>query len=152
MEAVTDYIPQLMITGGILLLIIEVVVLGFATFILFFLGLALVFTGALAWMGVMPVSWPVLILVSGTLTAVLAGVLWRPLLRLQSHTDDKRTKSDFEGYRFVLVVDVNKDGRQKHRYSGIEWRLKSEAPLVAGCEVEVVKAEVGVLWVRATPD
>lgn len=152
MEAFVNYIPQLMITAGLLLLIVEVVVLGFATFILLFLGLALVLTGVMAWMGVIPVSWPMLMLTSGVFTAVLAAVLWRPLLRLQGDTDDKCTKSDFEGYRFVLEADIDGRGQYKHRYSGIEWTLKSERPLIAGCHVEVVKAEVGILWIKEVAD
>ena len=112
MEAMQDYVPQLIITAGFLLLAIEVVVLGFATFILFFLGLALIITGTLAWAGVMPPTWPVMLLANALLTTALAGVLWRPLLRLQSHTDTKRAKSDFEDYQFILEEAVDKTGQQ----------------------------------------
>lgn len=146
MNELSEYIPQLIIMSGFLLLAIEVVVLGFSTFILFFLGLSLVVTGALAWAGIMPATWPVMLLANALLTTAIAGVLWRPLLRLQGDTDNARAKSDFEGHQFILEAEVDKTGKQKYRYSDIEWQLKSEQPLQAGSEVKVVKAEVGVLW------
>ena len=34
-------------------------------------------------------------------------------------------------------------------YSGVRWQVKSEQPLTAGTLVEVVRADVGVLWVKA---
>ena len=146
MEVFDTYVPQLIVTSGFLLLVVEVAVLGFSTFILFFIGLSLIVTGVLAWVGVMPATWPVMLLANALLTTALAGLLWRPLLRLQSNTDNSSTKSDFEDHQFVLEVEVDKTGKQKYRYSGIEWQLKSEQPLQAGSEVKVVKAEVGVLW------
>ena len=149
MESLAHYIPQLMITAGIIILAIEVAVLGFATFILFFLGLSLIITGAICWVGLMPATWPVILLANAILTTVLAGVLWRPLLRMQSHTDDKRVKSDFEGHTFVTSETVNKSGSALYPFSGIQWKLKSDIEIAAGSEVEVVKAEVGVLWVKA---
>jgi membrane protein implicated in regulation of membrane protease activity len=148
MESLEQYIPQLMITAGIIILAIEVAVLGFATFILFFLGLSLVITGAACWLGIMPATWPVILLSNAILSTVLAAVLWRPLLRMQSKTDDKRVKSDFDGHRFVISDAVDKSGSVRYSFSGIQWKLKSEAEIAAGSEVEVVKAEVGVLWVK----
>lgn len=147
MESLGEYIPQLMITAGIILLAIEVAVLGFTTFILFFVGVSLVITGAVCWMGIMPATWPVILLSNAILSTVLAGVLWRPLLRLQGKTEDKQVKSDYEGHRFVTPDVVNKSGATRYTFSGIQWKLKSEAEISAGIEVEVIKAEVGVLWV-----
>lgn len=149
MNGVEDFIPELIVTAGIILLAVEILVLGFATFILFFLGVSLVVTGSLAWLGILPVTWPSLLLANALLTAVLAGVLWRPLLRLQGKTEHTQAKTDFDGHRFYAPTEIDKKGLARYSYSGIQWALKSETPIVAGQEVEVVKAEVGVLWVRA---
>ncbi|HEY7771881.1 MAG TPA: NfeD family protein [Marinagarivorans sp.] len=148
MESLGGYIPQLMVTVGIVLLALEVAVLGFSTFILFFLGLSLVITGVVSWVGLMPATWPVILLSNAIVTTVLAGVLWRPLLRLQRDTDNKRAKSDFDGHRFFTPAAVDKSGATRYSFSGIQWKLKSETLIPEGVEVEVVQADVGVLWVK----
>ena len=134
---------------GLLLLIIEIVIIGFATFVLFFLGIALVISGGLMMLNVLPETWITAIWSSGLLTAALAGVLWQPLKKLQSQTDDKTVKQDFANQSFITQSDVDINGLARHQYSGIEWRLKSEQPIAAGTKVTVVKSEVGVLWVAA---
>jgi membrane protein implicated in regulation of membrane protease activity len=144
----SNYVPQLMVSAGIAILAFEVAVLGFATFILFFLGLSLIITGALCWIGVMPDTWPVILLSNALLTLVLAGILWRPLLRMQSKTDDKKVKSDFDGLRFFASQTIDNRGEASYKYSGVQWKVKSEAPIAEGTEVEVIKADVGVFWVR----
>lgn len=147
MESMVSYAPELMITAGVALLAIEVMILGFSTFILFFLGLSLFISGVLAWVGLLPITWPALFLANAIFTGVLAVVLWRPMLKIQNKTDDKKVKSDFDGYRFYLEEDVGPKTQVKHHYSGIQWELKSHQPIVAGEQVEVVKAEVGALWI-----
>ncbi|MDZ7923987.1 MAG: hypothetical protein U5M23_07985 [Marinagarivorans sp.] len=149
METLAAYIPQLMITAGLALLVFEVVVLGFATFILFFLGVSLVLTGIVAWVGILPTHWSALLLSNALLTAILAAFLWKFMLKMQNQTDIKPVKTDFDGYRFYLSDDVNRLGGARYSYSGVDWALCSEQPIAAGAEVEIVKAEVGVLWVKA---
>lgn len=149
MDTLAAYIPQLMITAGLALLVFEVMVLGFATFILFFLGVSLVLTGIAAWVGILPTHWSALLLSNALLTAILAACLWKFMLKMQDQTDSKPVKSDFDGHRFYLLEDVNRLGDARYSYSGVDWALRSEQPIAAGTEVEIVKAEVGVLWVKA---
>lgn len=149
MSGVESFTPELIVTAGIVLLAIEILVLGFATFILFFLGVSLIVTGSLAWVGILPVSWSSMLLANALLTAVLAGVLWRPLMKLQGKTEHRQTKSDFDGHRFFAPAPIDKMGSARYSYSGIQWSLKSEEPIAEGQEVEVYKAEVGVFWVKA---
>ena len=149
MEMLTGYIPQLLITAGLALLVFEVAVMGFATFILFFLGVSLVLTGVAAWVGILPTHWSAVLLSNAVVTAVLAAVLWRPMLKMQANTEIKSVKTDFDGHRFYLPADVDRSGGGFYSYSGIEWALRSDEPIARGAEVEVVRAEVGVLWVRA---
>jgi len=59
-------------------------------------------------------------------------------------------KGDFIGHSFVLEQDVSATIFGSHRLSGIQWKVKSAAPLQAGTLVEVVQVEVGELSVAAS--
>ncbi|RKF20903.1 NfeD family protein [Alginatibacterium sediminis] len=144
-----DYIPQILVAAGIFLIIIEVAVIGFATFILLFLGLSLMITGSLIWVDILPDSWNSILLANALCTSVLALVLWKPLRKLQNQTDTSPVTSDFDGHQFFCEHDIDKRGKSEYSYSGVKWALKSESAISAGTEVVVVRAEVGVLWVKA---
>ncbi|ASP38498.1 activity regulator of membrane protease YbbK [Bacterioplanes sanyensis] len=148
-EWLAQYLPQALIVLGLVALIVEVAMLGFATFILFFAGISLMVTGFLMQMGVLPADTTTALWSNTLLTGLLSVVLWKPLRRMQDRTDDKRVTHDFAEQSFVLEQDVDLRGEAVHRYSGIEWRLKSQQPVAAGTAVKVVRTEVGVLWVEA---
>ena len=147
MTWMTDNIPLLLIVLGIALLAIEVGILGFTVFILFFLGLASIATGLLMMIG----------LLSETLVAAFGGIavlglvfavaLWKPLKKMQDSGGHGEVKGDFIGYSFQLATDVGPTEFGSHRMSGVDWKVRSENPLAAGTMVEVVKAEVGMLTV-----
>ncbi|MPW31210.1 NfeD family protein [Agarivorans sp. B2Z047] len=148
-ELFANHIPQLMIASGIILLAIEVVIIGFATFILFFIGLSLVITGSLVWLNVLPETWNSILLANAVMSSLLAGVLWKPMRKLQNTADNKQVSSDFDGHRFFCEQDIDKRGLSSYKHSGISWTLKSEQTIAAGSEVEVIRAEVGTFWVEA---
>ena len=54
MEYILSHLPQTLIVVGLILLAIEVMVLGFSTFVLFFIGLGTIMTGALMAVGLLP--------------------------------------------------------------------------------------------------
>ncbi|WP_017444159.1 NfeD family protein [Gayadomonas joobiniege] len=147
-ENLSNYSAEALIALGIILLAIEVGILGFATFILFFIGLALIINGILIWLTIVPdqLSW--ILLTTALLSAVLALVLWKPLQRLQNTTEQKNVHSDFVGITFFTQHPIDRQGLSTHSYSGIQWKLKSEQPIAAGSEVTVVRAEVGTFWVK----
>lgn len=147
-ESLTPYIPQLLIAAGIILLAIEVAILGFATFILFFVGISMVISGSLIWLGMLPDTLTSILLSNAIFSALLAIGLWKPLKNLQGQSEIKQVKSDFDGVRFYSEQAIDNKGLTTHKYSGIDWKLKSETPITAGCEVEVVKVEVGTFWVK----
>jgi|TARA_B110000238_G_C16102263_1_gene428709 membrane protein implicated in regulation of membrane protease activity len=99
---------------GIFLLVIEVAVLGFSTFVLFFVGCGAVIT---------------------------AGLLY---------VDTTPAKGDLVGHNFVLVEDVAPELAPEYHYSGINWKLKASEHLVAGTQVEVIQADVGVFHIKAS--
>jgi membrane protein implicated in regulation of membrane protease activity len=135
---------------GILLLVIEVAVLGFSTFVLFFVGCAAVITAGLLYVGIIPDTWLAAMFSTGLLTALSAVLLWKPLKNVQTEVDTTRAKSDLVGHRFVLVEDVAPELMPEYHYSGINWKLKASEHLVAGTQVEVIQADVGIFHIKAS--
>ncbi|WP_105903456.1 NfeD family protein [Vibrio gangliei] len=153
MEWIASYLPQVLMTLGVIALIIEAAVLGFATFILFFVGLSFVISGFSMYMGWLPDTVNSAIWSNIIFTAALAVVLWRPLKQLQNKPSTQKLTSDFAQKTFVLDANVDADSETiLHSYSGITWKVKSETPLAAGQKVKVVKTEVGVMWVEAVQE
>ena len=147
MSYLTEHMAQVLIVIGLVLMIIEVAIIGFATFVLFFVGIASVATGMLMMLNIVPETWAVAAAVTGVLTLLIAAVLWAPLKKLQTQQDDRRVNHDFNDHEFILDNDVDHQGLTEYAYSGIVWRLKSESPISAGTRVHIVRSEVGVLWV-----
>ncbi|WP_432460522.1 MULTISPECIES: NfeD family protein [unclassified Agarivorans] len=147
-ELFANHIPQTMVALGLILLTIEVGLIGFATFILFFVGLSLVLTGSLIWLDILADSWNSILLSNAIASSVLAGLLWKPMRKLQNHSDDKTVSSDFDGHRFFCEQAIDRRGQSSYKHSGISWVLKSEQAIAADTEVEVIKVEVGTFWVK----
>ncbi|KAF7764391.1 hypothetical protein PCIT_b0382 [Pseudoalteromonas citrea] len=149
MGYIVDNIAQTLVIVGLLALIIEVVILGFATFVLLFLGLSLVFSGGMMYAGLIEASWLNALWINAVLTFTLALLLWKPLKRMQNNVESKEINSDFADIEFTLTDHLSEDNTVQHAYSGIQWQLKSLNPIEKGTAVKVVKKEVGVLWVEA---
>ena len=140
---------QVLVFIGLGLLVLEVVVFGLSTFVLFFLGLASLLTGVLMWAGILPPTW---VATAGSLaifTGLTAILLWKPMKRMQNKTDPRRVKNDLVGYRFTLSTDASLESPGSHQYSGIQWRVVSAVPLTSGTQVRVVATDVGELTVEA---
>lgn len=148
LDFIAEHLTQSLIVLGLGMLIIDVVLLGFATFVLTFVGAAMLITGSLIGLGILPAD-PMMALFSITiLTALLAAGLWQPLKKLQNKNGQTRIDNDFAEHEFTLAEDVDRQGNSRYVYSGIQWRLKSEQPITKGSTVKVVRSEVGVLWVE----
>ena len=135
---------------GILLLVIEVAVLGFSTFVLFFVGCAALVTSGLLYVGIIPDTLLAAMLSTGVLTALSAVLLWKPLKNMQTKVDKTQAKGDLVGHCFLLLEDVSPELMPKYRYSGINWKLKASEYLAAGTQVEVTQADVGVFHIKAS--
>lgn len=149
MEWLASNFASLLIFLGIILLVIEVGLLGFAVFLLFFIGLACIATGALIMVGVVDDT---LVSAFGSIalfSMLFAVALWKPLKKIQDSTEAHSVKGDFIGHRFRLQQDVSSQRYGSYRLSGIEWQVRSDSPLAAGTEVEIIKVEVGLLTVAA---
>ncbi|AWY00481.1 activity regulator of membrane protease YbbK [Marinomonas primoryensis] len=149
MDFFTNNLAQSLFVVGLILLVVEVTVLGFSTFVLFFVGLAAMVTGALLYLGILPDSVLSAMFSMGVLTLLAALLLWKPLKRMQSKVSSKKIKSDFIDHRFILKEAVSPTQSPKHHYSGVEWALISDESIAAGTKVEVTEAEVGKLHIKA---
>ncbi|MCF2947347.1 NfeD family protein [Paraglaciecola aquimarina] len=134
---------------GILLLVIEILVLGFSTFVLFFVGLAAIVTSAFLFIEIIPNTLLSACLSTGIITALLATVLWKPLKNSQNKVDKTKAKSDLIGHSFVLTEDVSPEYSPSYRYSGIEWKLESANPISVGTSVVVIDVSVGKFTIEA---
>jgi len=149
MNWVNDNLSESLIIAGLALLVIEVVVLGFSSFVLFFVGLAALVAGGLMALAVVPDSMLSALSSVGVLTALLAMLLWRPLKSMQGKVESKKVTSDLVGHSFILNEAVSMTKNPAYRYSGIEWNLSSEQELSAGTLVEVTGVAVGKFIIQA---
>ena len=147
----SDNLIETLLIIGVALLIIEVVVLGFSTFFLFFAGLGALTTSLLIWLGVIPEDYLYSIIAIAVSTGIYALILWKPLSTIQNKVDKTRPKSDLIGYQFVLpekiVATSPLSEKPLYQYSGIDWRLQSKQDINKGELVEVRQVDVGTLWV-----
>lgn len=144
-----ENIAEILMILGIAALIIEVAVLGFSTFVLFFLGISLLLTGVAMNFGILEATLITALWSNTLLTGVLAVSLWKPLSRMQNKVGSKEVDNDFAADTFILEDDVDMQGKTTRAYSGVQWKLKSQQPIASGTVVKVVKTEVGVMWVEA---
>ena len=144
MELLQQNLPQTLMVVGIAALIIEVAVLGFATFILLFFGASLLITGFFMSLDLLPATATAALWSNAILTLLLALALWKPLQRMQNKVQKDSIRSDFARQPFMLEDDVDGAGKTEYSY----WKLKSFEPIAKGTMVEVIKVDVGVLWVK----
>ena len=141
-------IPQILLIVGILLLVAEIIFFGFATFVLFFVGIAMLIVGAAVTIGLLPTDLMTAIFSVSILAIVSAAVLWKYLKRLQSTKWNKKIEVGLVGYEFKLDVDISPDKSVKHFYSGIEWDVISEDKIKKNTPLMVIQVEVGKLTVK----
>jgi membrane protein implicated in regulation of membrane protease activity len=150
MDWAINNLAESLLILGILLLVIEVAVFGFSTFVLFFVGCGAVVTAGLLYVGIIPDTWMAAMFSTGLLTALSAVFLWKLLKNMQSNVDTTKAKSDLVGHSFVLGEDVSPGLMPTYYYSGINWKLKASEHLVTGTQVEVIQADVGVFHIKAS--
>jgi len=140
-------LAETIVIFGLLLLAIEILVLGFSTFVLFFIGIAAVATGGLLYTGIIAETPLNAVLTLSVLTLLAAASLWQPLKRMQENKPPTQVNTDLLGYRFILEQDITPSQYGEHKYSGISWKVKTTTAIAAGTEVKVVGVEVGALKV-----
>lgn len=102
MTWLAENLAQSLVALGVAMLIIDVMLLGFSTFVLTFLGGSLVLSGVAMWLGLLPETQAAALWSNAILTTLLAVLLWQPLQRLQNKKGSTRIDNDFANLRFVL--------------------------------------------------
>ncbi|TBR37775.1 NfeD family protein [Marinomonas agarivorans] len=148
MDFFSNNLPQSLLVIGLILLVIEVVVLGFSTFFLFFAGIGSIATGALLYTGLIPDTGLSALMSTGIFTLLAALVLWRPLQKMQKNVSKEKAQGDLVGHQFVLQERVSATEAPQYHYSGIGWRLISQDTIEAGTRVEVIEAQVGEFHIK----
>lgn len=149
MDWLLNNFAETLVVIGLLLLVVEVAVLGFATFFLFFVGLALITTGGLMWIGLIPEKWLQAIGGTAFFSAVFALAFWQKLKGLQNSTESTTSTNDLIGTVFVLSADIDQHEQTvTQQFSGITWQLRANQPILAGTAVKIVSTEVGILTIE----
>lgn len=148
MDWISSNVTSVLLVSGLLLLTIEVAVLGFATFVLFFVGLSALITAGIFYTGLLDATYINAFFSCAILSALIALVLYRPLKQMQQQVETKTVSGDFTGLRFRVTESIGPDSPGRYKYSGISWAVHCNAPIAAGTEVEVITAEVGAFHVK----
>jgi len=149
MAWVVNNLTESLLIIGFVLLILEVAVLGFATFILLFIGLASLITAGFFHFSVFEPSVLTAFLSVSVISMLTAIILWRPLKNLQKNVDTTKAKGDLVGHQFIVSALVSPTENPDYHYSGVNWKLISDEEIEAGTKVEVVIADVGVFHIQA---
>lgn len=139
---------QALIAAGIFFAALDLLIFGFATFILTLLGLAMVTTGTLLYFGVFEPSTANILISVAVTTAIYSLLLWKPLKRLQEQRQENKVSSDLTGMSFVINEDISPESPGKYHYSGIDWKVETQEVITSGTEVEVIDLQVGTMTVK----
>lgn len=148
MDYITDNLAQSLIILGLVLLAIEVLVLGFSTFVLFFVGIASIITGILIGINVLDHNVVDASLSVGVLSAIIAAVSWKPFKMMQNNVGSTEVTNDMIGNKFTLPEEVAPGHSITCHYSGIDWQVSSDDKIMLGFEVEITHVSVGKLRVK----
>ena len=132
---------------GVLLLVVEVIFFGFATFFLLFIGISCLIAGLLMSFSVIPDTALSALSSVSVFSIIIAFVFWKPLKKLQKPDDNNEIEVGLVGHKFILTSDVSPNKSIDYKYSGVNWIVKSLEEIDAGQSVKVIKLEVGVLLV-----
>lgn len=148
-EYFDSHIYSFWFVAGFILLAMELLIFGFSTGFVLFLGLSALTTGGLVWAEFISASWAVSIASFAIGSVVYSAVLWRPFKMLQNSTAPVHVDtSDFIGHEFRLTENISLTTAGKTRYSGIEWHVEIDKScelheIPAGTLVKVVALDVG---------
>lgn len=157
MDTWLAYQPQIFISIGVLLIIVESMVLGMSTGILLIAGIGAIVTGAIAQFVYTPDSFASILATYAVSTIASAIVVWPMLKRMNRDIDNHAVnQSDFVGQTLILAQALSSDTPVQQRFSGVDWTVYLEHSdavdeVPSGSQVTIVAAEVGRLTVKPAP-
>jgi len=134
---------QWLLLVGTTLLIIEVAVLGFATFVLMFIGLAMLAVAGLMGVEFLPTDFKTAIIAVSIMTLITAAVSWKFLKKIQTGSGNSKVEVGFIGHCFQIDEDISPEKPGQYSYSGINWVVLTDEYVNKHTELKVVHAEVG---------
>ena len=152
MSWISTNMAEFLIIVGLALLAAEILIFGFATLFLLFVGIASIITGTLMYLELIPATFLSGLLGLGVFTALSAIALWQPMKKMQADVDPTDAVNDLIGNRFTISKLVSSSVNPNYKFSGITWKLTSEEEIPAGSEVEITHTDVGLLTVRAVAE
>lgn len=148
MDIFTQNMAESLLILGLGLLVLEVLVLGFSTFFLFFLGMGCIVTSLIFFIDLMEPNLSNTLISVALVTAISSLLLWPSLKRMQNTVETKAVTTDFIGHRFRLEEDLSNTAVINHQYSGINWKVSCDSSLAKNTEVEVIEVGVGKMKVQ----
>ena len=144
------YLPEIFFAIGIIFLLIEIVFLGFSTFVLFFLAIGSIATSLLLFLGTIPLAVDKALFATSLVSVGSAVVLWRFLKQLTSEKNEPEVDEGFVNHEFTLSETISRTSPGSYRYSSVTWQVVpyKDVALQAGMKVEVVSVEVGRFFVQ----
>ena len=144
------YLPEFFFAVGVILLLVEIIFLGFSTFVLLFLGMGCVATSLLLFLEIIPLAVDNALLATSLISIGSAIVLWRVIEQLTSDKNETRVDAGFVNHEFTLPETISRAAPGTHRYSSVNWEVvpHSDVTIRAGKKVEVVSVEVGTFFVQ----
>lgn len=155
METWVAYQPQIFLSIGVVLIIIESMVLGMSTGILLIAGVGAILTGAITQFVYTPDTFAAILATYAVSTVVSALIVWPILKRLNRSIDTSQlNQSDFVGQTMILENAISTATPIHQRFSGVDWQVYleqngSDDEIPAGSQVTIVSAKVGRLVVKA---
>ena len=144
------YLPEFFFATGVILLLIEIIFLGFSTFVLFFLGIGCVATSLLLFLGTIPLAVDKALLATSLISVGSAIFLWGFLKQLTRENKETRVDEGFVNHEFTLSESISRTSPGSYQYSSVTWQVVPyrDIALDAGTKVEVVSVEVGRFFVQ----
>jgi inner membrane protein len=161
MDTILEYIAQnpmaMWVTVGGLFLVVEGLIMGFATGAFLFMGIGAWATALLLYVG-MDLSWQQQILAFALSTAISVLSLWKIFKSMHNkNTTQDNSSSDMIGMELTMKTAVSTGEPGTISWSGINWQVTldpsvtPDTTLAAGSYVEVTRVAVGKLTVKPKP-
>ena len=154
METWVAYQPQIFLSIGVVLIIIESVVLGMSTGILLIAGVGAIITAAVSAFIFTPDTFATILATYALSTILAAVIVWPILKRLNRNIDTSQVnQSDFVGQTMILEKAISTAEPTRQHFSGVEWQVYlqqdgDDEEIPPGSRVTIVSAKVGRLIVK----
>lgn len=149
-QYLTNHQAQVLYVVAGISFVVELTVMGLSGPLLFF-AIASFITAIMTSFGLVS-GWESVLFSLGLITAVVAGLLWKPLKSFQNHGPGNDSSSDMIGLKVVCNSKITSSPGTV-RYSGIDWTAKlsencSDTEIEPGTTVQIEAITGNTLYVK----